>query len=195
MFQEIQKQSRIHRCPCCARILYLPEGGTMLMGEGASRFGQGGLARFSSKKLIVPSLRADSRDEALEELIQALTREGWVDAPEQVCRAAIERENLITTAVESGLAFPHVRGFEGGGLIINLGLKRKGLRFGAPGNRLTRIIFFSVIPQAASGFYLRVMASLVKVFRGEATRKRLLDCADSEQVWETLLDITQEEFP
>jgi len=195
MIQEIRRHSQIHQCPCCARILYFPEGGGFRMEIDTSRFGRGGIARFSSQKLIVPNLKASSREGALEEMVQVLAREGWVDRPDDILRAAVAREELVSTAVEYSLAFPHVRGVEGTGLIIALGLKKKGLRFGAPGNRLTRIIFFSVIPQAASGFYLKLMAGLVRTFREAEARERLLNHESQDELWETLLDLAQGAIP
>jgi mannitol/fructose-specific phosphotransferase system IIA component (Ntr-type) len=192
MVQEIRRCIHIHQCPCCARILYYPEGGGFRMQIDASRFGVGGIARFSSQKLIVPSMKSSSRDEAVHEMVQVLAREGWVDRPDDVLAAAIAREELVSTAVEYGLAFPHVRGVEGVGLVIALGLRKRGLRFGAQGGRLTRIIFFSVIPQAASGFYLKLMAGLVRIFRESDARKRILSHNHEEKVWETFLDLARD---
>jgi mannitol/fructose-specific phosphotransferase system IIA component (Ntr-type) len=160
-----------------------------------SRFGRGGIARFSSKRLIVPDLKASSRDEALEEMVQVLAGEGRVDRPDDILKAAVAREELVSTAVEYSLAFPHVRGVEGTGLSIAIGLKKEGLHFGAPRNRLTRIIFFSVIPQAASGFYLKLMAGLVRIFREAEARKRLLRHDSSDEIWEALLDLAHEAIP
>jgi mannitol/fructose-specific phosphotransferase system IIA component (Ntr-type) len=188
--QEIRRQSRIHQCPCCARILYFPEGGGLRMEIDSSRLGRGGIARFSSPKLIVPNLQSTSRDGVLEEMVHVLAREGWVDRPDDVLRAAIEREDLVSTAIDHSLAFPHVRGVEGVGLIFAVGLKKKGLHFGALGGRLTRLVFFSLIPQAASGFYLKIISGLVRTFRQDEARNRLLSHDSSEGIWETLLAMT-----
>jgi mannitol/fructose-specific phosphotransferase system IIA component (Ntr-type) len=195
MFQEIRKHARIHQCPCCARILYLPEGGGLHMGTVPSRFGRGGVARFSSKGLMVPQLAGKTRDEAIRGLTETLVRAGWVNDPGEIVKAAMDREDLISTAVDHGLAFPHVRGAEGGGLVFALGLSKKGVRFGAPAGRLTRIIFFSVIPQAASNLYLRIMATLVRTFRQEPLRRRLLGCQEPVETWEALVEVTQNTLP
>jgi mannitol/fructose-specific phosphotransferase system IIA component (Ntr-type) len=192
MFQEIRKLTRIHQCPCCGRILYMPTGGGLQSGSAPSRFGRGGVARFSSRKLMIPQLRAEGRDEVLEELIQTLSEQGWVSHPQEILRAAIAREELVSTAVDHGLAFPHVRGVEGGGLVIALGLHPTGLNFGTQDGGLTRIIFFSAIPQAAGAIYLRIMAGLVRVFREEPLRERLLACQDSQEIWDALVEITQD---
>jgi mannitol/fructose-specific phosphotransferase system IIA component (Ntr-type) len=195
MFQEIQSHVRIHQCPCCARILYLPERAGRFRGASNFSSKKGGIARFSAPDLMIPRLKAESRDEAIEEMVNILDKRGWIDQPEEIYRAAVAREELVSTAVDYGLAFPHVRGVEGGGLTVALGIKKKGLKFGAPKGRLTRIIFFSVIPQAASGFYLKLLAGLVRTFREEEARRRILQCSDQADLWDCLLDVTAEAIP
>ena len=195
MYQEVLKAEQIHQCPCCARILFKPEGGELQSVSRGSTRGRGGIARFSSPGLMVPKLKAAERDDTLKALVQALADEGWADDPETILKAAVEREELVSTAVEHGLAFPHVRGVEGGGLVITLGISKKGVQFGSPNGRLSRIVFFSVIPQAASGFYLRLMAGLVRVFRDDTARKTLIKCNNPEDAWSTLLELTQDVIP
>ena len=195
MFQEVMRSSRIHQCPCCARILYVPESGGLHLGEATPRMGQGGIARFSNAQLVLPNLSARSRDQVLQELVERLASLGWVAEPEEILKAAIEREELVTTALDHGLAFPHVRGVEGGGLVVAAGLSRKGVRFSPDGRRLTRILFFSVIPQAASTLYLRIVGGVVKALRADEARKKLLSCSDSQTAWEVLLELTRSTLP
>ena len=101
----------------------------------------------------------------------------------------------MSTALEHGLAFPHVRGVEGAGLALSLGLKKKGLKFDPTKSRLTRIIFFIVIPSAASMFYLQLISGLIGTFREEEARKDLLGCKTSEEMWSTLNSLTQKTIP
>lgn len=190
ILQEVMRGSRIHQCPCCARILYVPESGGLHLGDGTTRMGRGGLARFCNSDLIIPALRGKTRDEVLEELVDLLGSHGWVNEPPQVLRVAIEREELVSTAIEHALAFPHVRGVEGGGLVMAMGLSPKGVRFAPEARRLTRIVFFSVIPQAASTMYLKIVGGLVRALREPQARSRLLSCKEPQGAWETLLDLT-----
>jgi mannitol/fructose-specific phosphotransferase system IIA component (Ntr-type) len=101
----------------------------------------------------------------------------------------------MTTAVHTGLAFPHVRGVEGGGLTFSLGLKRDGLEFGAPDGGLTQIIFFIVIPSAASGFYLQLLSGLIQALQDESARQTLLASATPAEVWENLTRLSQKTIP
>lgn len=192
VYQEVRRGSKIHQCPCCARILYVPREGGFHLAKGSPRMGKGGIARFSSEELVVPNVSGRSREEVLEQLVSRMHRGGWIQEPERVLRAAVERENLVTTAMDYGLAFPHVRGVEGGGLVMAVGLSKRGVRFAPQGRRLTKIIFFSVIPQAASSLYLKIVAGLVAVLREKEAREKLFGCRDAGEAWKALVEITEQ---
>ena len=89
------------------------------------------------------------------------------------------------------MAFPHVRGVEGGGLTLALGINRKGVRFDTAGRGLTHIIFFIVIPTAASVFYLRLLSGLTQTFYRKDAREKLLAAQNSEELWSALVKTTR----
>lgn len=182
----------IYHCPSCARLLYYPEASPRHVGRRKRRSEppKAGIERFSSQELMVPRLSATTREEAIAELCSKLEVEGFVDDGDRLQEEALKREAIITTAVEHGLAFPHVRGVEGGGLTLALGVSRKGIKFGAP-RGLTRIVFFMVIPTAASAFYLKLLSGLVQTFQKEESREKLLEAETPEQLWKALVRVTK----
>ena len=153
------------------------------------------MARFSSQGLMLPRIVAEDRDDAISELIQLMATKAFVENPESLLAATLRRESIISTALEHGLAFPHVRGVEGAGLTFSLGLTKKGLKFDRSKSRLTRIIFFIVIPSAASVFYLQLLSGLIETFRQERARKEILACKTPEEMWTTLNNLTQKTIP
>jgi mannitol/fructose-specific phosphotransferase system IIA component (Ntr-type)/DNA-directed RNA polymerase subunit RPC12/RpoP len=189
---EIGMAEKIYQCPSCSRVLYSrPDAPRQLKTVGSIGRPRPGVARFSHKSLMRPSLRAEAKEEALSELIHLMAREGFVENPEGLLAAALERETLMATAVNHGLAFPHVRDVEGGGLTFSMGLKREGLEFGAPDGGLTYVVFFIVIPSAASAFYLRLLSGLIEAFQEEGARERLLESTTPDEAWENLNLISQ----
>jgi len=193
----VRAAEQIITCPNCARILYaLPESSPRSLGRRKRRTEQikVGIARFSAPELMIPHLESDTRDDVVRELCGKVEAEGFVEGGEQLAERAIQREMIISTAVDHGLAFPHVRGVEGGGLVLTLGIRRKGFHFG-PGRNLTRIVFFIVIPTAASAFYLRLLSGLTRSFRQKTARDKLLACDTPEKLWKALLAATRTTIP
>ena len=104
---------------------------------------------------------------------------------------ALRREAIISTALGHGLAFPHVRSVEGGGLSLALGLSPKGIKFDAPDKTLTRVVFFVVVPTAVNAFYLRLLAGLTDTFRDAPARKELLSHTEPQKLWKALKRMTK----
>jgi len=201
LVQAVKMGEQLQTCPHCGRFLYLPERmakqskKTVSRVEAEERPATVGIARFSSVNLMVPKLAATTPEEAIAELAQALAKQGYIENADVVTDLALKREAIIGTAVEHGLAFPHVRDVEGGGLTLALGLKEKGMDFGAPDGKLTKIIFLIVIPTPASAFYLRLLAGLVRTFAETESRKALLECDTPAQVWKALTKLTRATIP
>ena len=201
LVQAVKLGDALQTCPNCGRFLYLPETLAKQPKKIVSRVDEEsrpatlGIARFSATNLMVPKLAATTREEAIAELAQTLAKEGYIENADVVTELALRREAIISTAVTHGLALPHVRDVEGGGLTLAVGLKEKGLDFGAPDGKLTKIIFLIVIPTPATAFYLRLLAGVVKTFNEAEARKTLLDCETPAQMWKALTKLTRLTVP
>jgi mannitol/fructose-specific phosphotransferase system IIA component (Ntr-type) len=197
LVNEVRKAEQIHACPNCGRILYFQEGlpKQSVPPAGQKRPARAGIARFSASELMLPKLAATSREEAIGELAKLMATNQFVEEPVVLTELALRREAMISTAVEHGLAFPHVRNVEGGSLTFAVGLKESGIKFDAPDGHLTKIIFFIVIPTPASAFYLRLLAGLVRTFGETDARNALLKCATPQEMWKTLAELTRETIP
>lgn len=189
----VHAADKLYHCPNCARMVYFPEASPRNIGKRKRRSEppKVGIERFSSPELMIPQLSAAERDDAIAELCLKMEAEGFVDNGAKLLEEALKREAIISTAVDCGLAFPHVRGVEGGGLTLALGLSKKGLRFDGPGRALTRIIFFMVIPTAASAFYLKLLAGLSQTFQKEEAREKLFEADTPDKLWKALIRSTK----
>ncbi|MGD9874135.1 MAG: PTS sugar transporter subunit IIA [Kiritimatiellia bacterium] len=194
LVQIVAASAKVTTCPTCARILFMPsETLPQRISSRTKRFEvpKVGIARFTSPNLMMPQIEAATRDEAIEEIAMKLQAEQFVDDGIKLRDAAIAREAIISTAVEHGIAFPHVRGIEGGGLTLALATSKKGIRCESSGKNLTRIIFFMLIPTGASAFYLKLLAGLTGSFQKKENRDKLLDADTPEKLWKALTSTTR----
>jgi PTS system nitrogen regulatory IIA component len=193
LVNSVHKAEKMHRCPNCARFLYYPE--QLIERERTSRvYGEArktGIGRFTSPELMMVSLKGSTPEEVLGEMCTRMEDEGFIENGEQLLDLALQREAIISTAVDNGLAFPHVRGVEGGGLAMVLGIHKKGIKFGGPGRTLTRVFFFMVIPTATSAFYLKLLSGLSRTFRETDARDSLLAVDTDENLWKALIKATR----
>ncbi|MDF7822894.1 PTS sugar transporter subunit IIA [Pontiellaceae bacterium B12227] len=193
LINEIHHAKELHRCLNCTRYLYIPS--EIVAREHASRvYGekrQVGIARFSTEPLMVTPLTGTTPEDVLGQLCSRMQSQGFVEDGSQLLDLALQREAIISTAVDSGMAFPHVRGVEGGGLSMALGIHKKGIHFGGPGRTLTRIFFFMVIPTATSAFYMKLISGLSQTFRQKDVREALLAAESEEELWKIVVRETR----
>jgi mannitol/fructose-specific phosphotransferase system IIA component (Ntr-type) len=193
LVQSVHKAEQMNRCPNCARFLYYPE--QLIERERTNRvYGEvrkTGIGRFTSPELMMVSLKGSTAEEVLGEMCNRMAEEGFVVDGDQLLDLTLQREVIVSTAVDNGLAFPHVRGVEGGGLSLVVGIHKKGIKFGGPGRTLTRIFFFMVIPTATSAFYLKLLSGLASIFREQEPRESLLNAKTEDDLWKALIKATK----
>ena len=139
---------------------------------------------------MLSSLQATTPQEAIAELAQAMSENRFVSNPDALVKSAMERENVLSTAMGDGLAFPHVRGVEGGGLSLALGLSEKGIVWDADGSRV-HVVVFSVIPVAVSAFYLRLVSMLCDAFKRKENLTLVRGSQNAADLWKNLVKATR----
>ena len=187
LLQHILGEDRYVTCTSCGRILYRPEvkATGLRPGEADPKFP---LSRFSSGKLMVADLQAETPAGAIAELCGVLAKEKVLDDPASVVSAALAREKILTTAVGHGLAFPHMRGVEEGVLTFAAGLSRKGIDWnGQP----VSLVVFTVLPVVASPFYLKMLTAFAKAFEDGEKLPFLLAAPDGKALWKELNKATR----
>jgi mannitol/fructose-specific phosphotransferase system IIA component (Ntr-type) len=192
LVQAVQASKALQNCPNCARMMYWQKAAARRLGKPPRRTAPRklGVARFSSQSLMVPALAATDVEGAITELAEKMEAEGFVDSAERMVEEALRREAILSTGVDHGLAFPHVRGLEGGGLTMAVGISRKGIRWGN-GRALTRIVFLIGIPTAAAAFYLKLLAGLAETFMKADARNALMAEKDPANLWKVLVKVTR----
>ena len=186
----VRMAAHLVTCTTCGRILYNNAGAVAsarkveeVDDENVSKVR--GIARFSAEPLMIADLKATTMREAIEELSAAMADGGVVSDGEALARLALEREAVLTTRMEAGVAVPHVRGVEGGALAFALGISRKGIVWDDSGEKVNFIVL-SAIPSAGAAFFLKLMSDLMAVFRRKASRLALLEAKDSASLWTAL---------
>lgn len=193
LVHKVHAAEQIYHCPSCARMLFYRETSARNTRKAPRRSDppKVGIERFSAESLMIPALKGTDRDAVLVEMCRKLADEGFVDDAGQLLEAARQREAIVATAMDNGLAFPHVRCIEGGALTMALGIAPKGIKFDPAGKAATRIVFFMVIPTAASAFYLKLLAGLSQVFQKPENREKLLEADTPEKLWKALVKTTR----
>ena len=192
--QPVRLAKTLQTCSSCGRIVYdeqedAPRSVAEKPARGEPR--KTGIGRFSAEELMVCELKAERPEDAVRELADQMAANKFVSNPAALTVAAMERESVLSTAMGEDLAFPHVRGVEGGGLTLALGVSKKGIAWDASTGETAHLVFFSVIPVAVSAFYLRLMAGLMEAFSKKENRDALLAAKTQGELWKAFMKATR----
>lgn len=190
--QAVRQCKSIQYCPGCSRILFEDPEAPQWVGATPNRAEprKNGISRFSAEALMVPDLVAGSAADAIEILAGKMEAEGFVSHADKLILSAMERESMLSTAMEHGLAFPHVRGVEGGSLTLACGVSKEPFPWDPAGTQ-TNIVFLITIPSAVSAFYMRLIAGLTEAFLKEPNRRALLEAETPTALWKALTKATR----
>lgn len=190
--QQVRLAQHLVTCTSCGRILFAADAdAAQNVAERPDRDDpKTGISRFSAEELAVADLDAATKEDAIAALARLMEANHFIANADSLVTAALDREAILSTAVGNSLAFPHVRGVEGGALTFAVGVSKKGIDWDGNGE-LVHVVFLSAIPVAVSAFYLRLMSGIVQSFSKKDGIDALLKATDSASLWKALVKATR----
>ncbi len=134
----------------------------------------------ASQVRIIP--KNATKHDALDILIEAVSRNPVITDPEAFRNAVYEREAVQSTGLGGGVAVPHVRIPEVTAVTIGLGIAPDGVDFAALDNHPVQIIVLFATPKDAEKAYLSLLAKVMVALRNRETFAALASCRSTEEV-------------
>lgn len=147
------------------------------------------LADFTSPGLIIPRLSGDEAASAIKELAQALQRENRVPDVLPFYQDALNREFLVSTDMDAGMAFPHARVPGLPQVSFALGRCEKPIRWGPDASRLVELVFLVAVPATDATQYLLLISGLARLSKNEGLMARLHAANDPARILEVLQQV------
>ncbi|MDZ4722555.1 MAG: PTS sugar transporter subunit IIA [candidate division Zixibacteria bacterium] len=132
------------------------------------------LSKFCDESLVSFSLNAKNKKEAIEEMVDLAAGSSMIKDRNELLTDVKEREELVTTGVGYGVAFPHAKTGAAKGIVIAFGRSQKGIDFDAMDHKPVHLIFLIGAPEDAIGAHLNVMARLSYLMKSEENRAKLM---------------------
>ncbi len=134
------------------------------------------LSNILHQRVIKPNMRAMNKTQAMDELVDLLIEAGEV--PLSLRNHAIQtindREKLVGTGMENGVALPHGSSDRIQSIVCALGISREGVDWESRDGELARIIVLLLIPRRSYQEHLRAMTATARVMRQKDVRQALL---------------------
>ncbi|MFH1837258.1 MAG: PTS sugar transporter subunit IIA [Candidatus Omnitrophota bacterium] len=123
--------------------------------------------KYVKEDHIIPDLAGVSKEEAIKRLVRVIF-EGK-DVPvqpidqEHAIEAVLKREELQSTGVGDGIAFPHARISGWKEMSMAVGISREGINFGSIDDKPVNLIFLFMSPEEEPYIILQAMATISRV--------------------------------
>jgi mannitol/fructose-specific phosphotransferase system IIA component (Ntr-type) len=140
------------------------------------------LADFTELALIAPELRGQDAAAVIQELGQAMQRTARVPELLPFYHAVLNREYLISTVLDYGIALPHARLSGLKDLCFALGRSRHPIPWGPKGAMPVRLVFLLAVPSTEAADYLLLMAGLTRLGKEPSLLQTLLTAGSAEEM-------------
>lgn len=140
------------------------------------------ISNYLDERLVL-FLNADSRDEAIDQLIRVLAKEGKLKNSQVFHDAILEREKIVSTGIGLGVAIPHAKLHGYDEFFIAIGVQvKKGIEWNALDGAPVRLIFMIGGPENKQTEYLKILSHLTMAIKNEERRKKLLKSYDGKDI-------------
>lgn len=143
------------------------------------------LSSLFEPRHVVCGLTNTDRNTCIQALVALLDAAGGLKEPvESVCRAILEREELVSTHVKPGLAIPHARTDAVDAVRVAVGASPDGVDFGSEDMGRAHVVVLIITPKLATGDYLQALAAVAHCFSQAAAVEHVAAMTKPRDVWD-----------
>lgn len=137
------------------------------------------MSHYMHPDLVIFS-QAETRDEALHQLVHHIYEKGKLAQEDAFYQAIIDREKIVSTGIGMGVAIPHAKlpGFDQ--FFIAIGILQKPVDWNALDGSPVRLIFMIGGPDDKQTEYLQILSQLTQAIKDEDRRQKLLTLQDPQ---------------
>lgn len=140
------------------------------------------IKEFMKESLINVDLKGKNKKEIIEEMSLMFEKSGKINSLTEFTKAIFERENISSTALESGIAVPHCKSKAVNETCIAFGLHRNGVDYDSMDGEPSKLFFMIAAPEGSTDAHIECLAELTKYLLDDNFREELLKVEKPEDV-------------
>jgi fructose-specific phosphotransferase system IIA component len=129
-------------------------------------------------------LTASNKVDVIKELLALFSENNLIQNHEEVLKAVLEREKILSTGLGNGVALPHCKTNSVEEFMIALGIHPKGVDFQSLDHKPAHIIFLLIGPESKPGFHIRLLSRISRIISKEDVRKQILAGKSPEEIYQ-----------
>lgn len=133
-------------------------------------------------KAIMMDINAKEKIAAIEEMVNYLVANKFVNDGKVFLKALARRENLESTGIGDGIAIPHARTDAVTGLTLAFARSQDGVDFSAIDGKPSYLIFLIASPEDKKSEYIMALAKISRLLRKQHVRDQLKHARNPQEV-------------
>ncbi|HHF2996951.1 fructose-specific PTS transporter subunit EIIC [Vibrio diabolicus] len=147
------------------------------------------ITNLIEQETICLDLKAQTKDEALKELVEMLEAAGKLNSQSQFLADIWKREEIGNTGFDDGIAIPHAKSDAVAQPAVAVGISRNGIDYGAEDGELSDVFFMLASPDGDDHHHIEVLAQISTKIIEDGFVEKLKQAQSREEALEMLTDI------
>jgi fructose-specific phosphotransferase system IIA component len=142
---------------------------------------------------VSEDLQATAKEDVIKEMVSTLVAAGKIQesVSKKIVKALMDREELGSTGIGSGVAVPHAKHDAITDLVCAFGRSKKGINFDALDGEPVYVVFLLLSSKSASGAHLEALAFISRLVRDDKYVRFLRDAKDIRDIRDLLSEADQ----
>jgi PTS system fructose-specific IIC component len=141
-----------------------------------------------NESLISVTLTHTDKTGIIEELLDLAMKSGHVTDRANTLKAILDREALMSTGLERGIAIPHARSATATDICMALGLSKQGVDFDSADGEPSHILFLLLAPEKAAGQNVQLLGQIARLASDQAFVSALKSADSPEEAYQIIRD-------
>jgi fructose-specific phosphotransferase system IIA component len=139
------------------------------------------LLSFIEPESIILEIKGKTKREIITELVDMLAAGGKLLNRDQVLVDVLEREESMSTGMETGVAIPHSKTDGIAKTAVAVGIKKAGVNFDSMDGEPSRLFILVVSPKKSGGLHIQFLAAIAAILRDKATLEAVINATSPQE--------------
>ena len=163
-----------------------------LTSDKGSR-GQNDFFKLIHLNCISLNLKSGDKEGIIKEMVSLIGDAGLLEDYEACLQAVKDREAVMSTGMQNGIAIPHGKSEGISRLEVAIGLKPKGIDFQSLDGQPSKIFIMTISPKHTTGPHIQFLASVSAILNKPGNVGAILSCRNPKELKELLVREAREE--
>ena len=145
------------------------------------------VSELLNTEIIKVDFTAGDKKGAIEALMDLAEKTGRVKSRTEALQGVFDREALMSTGLENGIAIPHAKTSAVDGITMALGISKEGIDFDAADGAPSHLFFLLLAPESAAGLNIKVLAQIARMTSDASFCRKLMAAPTAEEAYDEIV--------